>query len=71
MKIYTNLLGINQSILSNLLALNIKEIETKPFEITETPWLTTFAKLRTYTKFKNEYTIEPYDLSPTLSKQED
>ena len=66
------MLGINHVFL-NLLTLNIKEIERKLFEYTENLWLerlTTFPKLRTYTKFKNKYTLENYVLSPTLSKQE-
>ena len=65
---YLKLLGINHVFL-NLLILNIKVIKRKLFGITETLWLTTFAKLRTYTKFRNEYKIKPLDLSPTLSKQ--
>ena len=66
------MLGINHVFL-NLLTLNIKEIERKLFKYTENLWLerlTTFPKLRTYTKFKNKYTLENYVLSPTLSKQE-
>ena len=58
------LLGINHVFL-NLLTLNIEEIERKLSEYTENLWLerlTTFPKLRTYTKLKNIYTLENYVL---------